>query len=252
MDSTAEAGSSASNGLTPAQRLQQEHAAAEAHHVTVEDVPDEEDLAHPVSAPKPTADPTISMINGGAVSAKVMGKQRATDGTVTDVPASETKGRIPAALDTASEEAFPSLGPAKAVPMASTWGSRPAAARANGAATGGASSGAPTPMSMPNRSSNPMAQRPSQGVSIPGRYTEDMRMPSDQLRTDLKRPIGDLLKDINRKYKAKVDMKRGNGVLIFSGQGPNVDAVHEILREVAAQFGQKVCHRKTHTMPVRG
>jgi len=65
-------------------------------------------------------------------------------------------------------------------------------------------------------------------------------MPSDQLRTDLKRPIADLLKDINRKSKAKVDMRRGNGTLIFQGQGPSIDSVHEILREVAAQLGQKV------------
>ena len=240
MASTTDDSTSAQNGLTPAQRLQQEH---ESHNPTIEDVPDEEDIAHPppsaTVAPASSNTETASSVNGGTMSAKAQGKQKAADEPVNEVNGEDTKKKAPA-LDTASEEAFPSLGPAKAKPMASTWGSRPAAARTNGTTPNNTGFGGPTPMTMPNRTAASMAQRPAQGVSIPGRYVEDMRMPSDQLRTDLKRPIADLLKDINRKSKAKVDMRRGNGTMIFQGQGPSIDSVHEILREVAAQLGQKV------------
>lgn len=238
MASTAETGSSSQNGLTPAQRLQQAHEATDAHQPTIEDIPDEEDIAHPApsaSVPKPLVDPDISMINGGAMSAKAIGKQRANDGSVSNVSEQQVKNKTPAvAIDTTSDEAFPALGPARAAPVASTWGSRPAGARTNGVLNNA------TPAYSPARAPASIGQRPSHGVSIPGRYTEDMRMPSDQMRTDLKRPIADLLKDINRKSKATVDMKRSAGHIIFQGQGPNVESVHEILREVAAQLGQKV------------
>jgi len=244
MASSAETGSPSQNGLTPAQRLQQAHEATESHQPSIEDVPDGEDIAHPPASagvPKPIADPDISMINGGAMSAKIMGKQRADDGTVSDV-SQQVKNRTPAvALDTSSDEAFPALGPARVAPVASTWGSRPAAARTNGPSSNAA------PANNTTRTPASLGQRPSHGVSIPGRYTEDMRMPSDQMRTDLKRPIADVLKDINRKSKAKVDMKRSAGHVIFQGQGPNVETVHEVLREVAAQLGQKVCNRCIRT-----
>lgn len=237
MASTAETGSSSQNGLTPAQRLQQAHEATDAHQPTIEDVQDEEDIAHPTAStgvPKPVADPEISMINGGAMSAKAMGKQRAPDGTVSGA-SQQVKNMTPAvALDTTSDEAFPALGPARAAPMASTWGSRPAAAHTNGVSSNA------TPAYSPARVPASMGQRPTHGVSIPGRYNEDMRMPSDQMRSDLRRPIADLLKDINRKSKANVEMKRSAGHIIFQGSGPNVETVHEILREVAAQIGQKV------------
>lgn len=239
MASTADVASSSQNGLTPAQRLQAEHAAVDNHQPTIEDVQDEEDIAHPPpsssAAAHQSVDTEISMVNGGAMSGKVLGKQRATDGTVSDV-SQQVKNKIPA-LEVHSEEAFPSLGPAKAAPVASTWGSRPASALANGLSSN-AASGRSAPGYSPARTPN---SRPAPGVSLPGRYTEDMRMPTNQLRTDLKRPIGDLLKDINRKAKAKVEMRRAGGYVIFQGSGPNVESVQDILKEIAAQLGQKVC-----------
>lgn len=42
--------SSATEGLTPAQQLMEQHENND-HHVTVEDVPDEEDIAHPPPRP---------------------------------------------------------------------------------------------------------------------------------------------------------------------------------------------------------
>ena len=57
--------SSATEGLTPAQKLMQEHAD---HHVTVEDVPDEDELAH-----APASD------TAAPLSEKAAGKQKADD-----------------------------------------------------------------------------------------------------------------------------------------------------------------------------
>ena len=59
--------SSAAEGLTPAQKLQQEHAD---HHVTIEDVPDEEDAANPSSSAADASAP---------LSEKAAGKLKADD-----------------------------------------------------------------------------------------------------------------------------------------------------------------------------
>jgi hypothetical protein len=87
--------STATEGLTPAQKLMQEHAD---HHVTVEDVEDEDELAHPQSSAEPAADVPAPL------SEKAAGKQKAED-----APAAPKKP----ALNTSSEEAFPALGPVK-------------------------------------------------------------------------------------------------------------------------------------------
>lgn len=237
------ASNSVEDGLTPAQKLMQQHEAAETHHPSVEEVVDEEDIAHPppsqVHPPAAEASDT-PLANGSTMSAKAMGKQR-------EQPASAptqngSKSSASARLDTQSEEAFPSLGPSKAKAPASTaWGSKPNFAIRtgvpNGAATSGGSSSVSTPGVTPSRTPIPGA---AQHLSLPGRYQEDMRMRTDQLRQDLRRPITDLLKDINKKSKAKVEMSRANGFVTFRGSGPNQETVHQVLKEVAIQLGEKV------------
>lgn len=79
-------------------------------------------------------------------------------------------------------------------------------------------------------------------VSLPGRFTERIQFAPSQLipRQQLKKPVPDVLRDINRRSKAKVESRPGpGGVLIFEGQGP-VDAVRQALKEVANQLGSKV------------
>lgn len=234
--------SSVQDELTPAQRMMQQHQATEAHQPMIEEVVDEEDIAHPPPSSHQTeavADSEPPIANGAAMSEKALGKQKAETATP---KASSSR------LDTQSEEAFPSLGPSKAkAPSTTTWGSKPAfanktngsnTARSNGASAGGAST---TPSYAPNRASNAYAPRgPAQGLSLPGRHTEDMRMRSDQLRQDLRRPIADLLRDINKRSKATVEMRRADGFVTFRGTGPNVDTVRQVLKEVAVQIGEKV------------
>jgi hypothetical protein len=188
--------SSAADGLSPAQRLMQEHAD---HHVTVEDVPDEEDAAHP----PPSAD---------------------------DAPAASKKP----ALNMSSEEAFPALGPVKPRAQASiapTWGKKPASVTSNGVNGNDASA-----------SSAPAGRGPAlPSMSIPGKHTERISLASHQVapRGELKKPINEIVRDINRRSKANLEYKQAPGALIFEATG-SVEAVRQALKEVANEVGSKV------------
>lgn len=211
--------SSATEGLTPAQKLMQEHD----HHVTVEDVPDEDDIAHPPPSAKAANAP---------LSEKAAGKQK-----MDDTPAPKK-----AALNTSSEEAFPALGPSKPrgqAPIAPTWGKKPAAVTSNGvngAANG--TSGASTPASIS------VGRGPAlPSMNIPGKHTERISFSPNQLtpRQQLKKPVNDIIRDINRRSKAKLEYKSGpGGTVIFESTGP-VEAVRQTLKEIANEVGSKVC-----------
>ncbi|KAJ4371679.1 hypothetical protein N0V86_008232 [Didymella sp. IMI 355093] len=210
------AASSATEGLTPAQQLMEQHASND-HHVTVEDVVDEEDVAHPPpSAPKSDA----------PLSEKAAGKQKADEAA----PAPKKP-----ALNTQSEEAFPALGPVKPRGQAPvpTWGKKPAAvSSANGT---GANSGASTP-------SGPAIRGPAvASMNLPGKHTERISFSISQLmpRTQLKKPVGEIIRDINKRSKARLEQKNGtHGQIIFEATGP-VDAVRESLKEIANEVGSK-------------
>jgi predicted PilT family ATPase len=213
------AASSAPAGLTPAQKLMQEHE----HHVTVEDVPDEEDVAHPPPAAKAADAP---------LSEKAAGKQKANDAPALKKPA----------LNTSSEEAFPALGPAKPrgqAPVAPTWNKKPAAVTSNG--VNGAANGtsvASTPASAPAGRGPAL---PS--MNIPGKHTERISFSPNQLtpRQQLKKPVNDIIRDINRRSKAKLEYRSGpGGTVIFESTGP-VEAVRQTLKEIANEVGSKVC-----------
>jgi hypothetical protein len=122
-----EATASSAEGLTPAQQLQQQH--DNDHHVTVEDVPDEEDLAHPPPSTKPAADAPLSE--------KAAGKQKAE--SAASVPAPAPKKPV---LNMASEELFPTLGSVKPRTNASPmkWGKMPAAVTSSNGLNGTAPS----------------------------------------------------------------------------------------------------------------
>lgn len=202
--------SSATEGLTPAQKLMQEHD----HNVTVEDVVDEEDIAHPPPSAKATSD-------APALSEKAAGKQKADDAP-----------KKPA-LNTSSEEAFPALGPAKprAQVSAPTWGKKPTAVTSNGVNGSAASNGT-------SAASGPALPT----MNIPGKHTERISFSPRMLtpRAQLKKPVNDIIRDINRRSKAKLEYKPGpSGTIVFEATGP-VEAVRESLKEIANEVGSKV------------
>ncbi|EOA88165.1 hypothetical protein ACJQWK_01582 [Exserohilum turcicum] len=210
--------SSAPEGLTPAQKLMQEHAD---HHVTVEDVVDEDDVAHPPPS-------TTSPAHGSApLSDKAAGKQRAAD----DAAPSKKP-----ALNTSSEEAFPALGPVKPRAQASvapTWGKKPASVTSNGV-NGSAHA-------HDGSSAAPAGRGPAlPSMSIPGKHTERISLASHQVapRGELKKPINEIVRDINRRSKAKLEYKQAPGALIFEATG-SVEAVRQALKEVANEVGSK-------------
>ena len=79
-------------------------------------------------------------------------------------------------------------------------------------------------------------------MSMPGRHSERVQFAPSQLlpRKEMKKPLQDVLRDINKKSKAMVEMKPGpGGVIYFEGKGP-VDAVRQALKDVAKEVGSKV------------
>lgn len=211
--------SSATEGLTPAQKLMEQHD----HHVQVEDVVDEEDIAHPPPSAKATSDASLSE--------KAAGKQKA-----------ESAAPRKPALNTSSEEAFPALGavkPRAQAPVAPTWGKKPVSVTSNGVNGGAAGVSAPAPgASQPGPGRGPAL--PS--MNIPGKHTERISFSPHQLtpRQQLKKPVNDIIRDINRRSKAKLEYKSGpSGTVIFESTGP-VEAVRQTLKEIANEVGSKV------------
>lgn len=232
-------GSSAAEGLTPAQKLMEQHD----HHATVEEAVDEEDIAHPPpSASKKEASDAPATI----LSEKAAGKQKVDE---TAAPAKKSPAK--SALNTASEEAFPALGPAKpraAASVAPAWGKKPASLSTNGVNGNGA-----TPSTTTSRASTPAsgmatpASLPSRGpalptMALPGKHTERITFHPSQLtpRQQLKKPLNDIIRDINKRSKAKLEHKSGpGGMVIFEATGPE-GAVRQSLKDIANELGSKV------------
>lgn len=202
---------SSANGAaeqSPAAQLAKQH--DEAHQPTVEEVPDEDDL------PK-------------------------------------TKTKAPAPLDVQSEDAFPALGggprPKAAAPT--MWGASKGKAAANKTSTNGTSNGfnaVPTPPLGASRTSTPasgagtpaFSSGPAPGAfQIPGQKVEKVIFTPQQLQPQ--KPIADVLRDINKRSKAKVIHKNGlNGNVIFEARGPTDESIRSALKEVAKAVGTKV------------
>lgn len=248
--------------ISPAQRLQEKHIADAAHLPQVEDAIDEEDIAHPppsmqLASPSPitTAEPAPQPL-----SEKAAGKQKARDEPTEDRPSAAPK----VVLDTKSEDAFPALGsgpkPQAQAPVAMAWGARKTHSVANAVSNGingqghvssTSTSRASTPTSgkltpaTNNASAASQLRAPAtpQHIPIPGRHSERIQFAPSQLlpRDQLKKPLQDVLRSINKRSKATVEMKSGpGGTIIFEGTGP-VDAARQALRDVAKEVGSKVC-----------
>ena len=252
--------------LSPAEQLQKKHAADEAHKATIEDVVDEEDIIHPPpssmrQSEKPGEAPSSALESASEPkSEKAAGKQKAREEQ--NVPNQGTAAQPPSAFDPKSEELFPALGGGPksrtSAPIASAWGFKKPAAPANngptvtngyGHASSAASSRTSTPASgvlTPNSSNAPIQHTRTsipQYMSMPGRHSERVQFAPSQLlpRNQLKKPLQDVLRDINKRSKATIEMKPGPaGVVYFEGRGP-VDAVRQALKDVAKEVGSKVC-----------
>lgn len=230
----------ASGAKTPAQLLQEQHEATESHHVTVEDVVDEEDVAHPpppenhhLSQPATAA--SSNGVNGTSdvpLSAKAAGKQKASD--------------KPAALDTQSEEAFPSLGastksPAPPASRAPGWvaSASAKAAPANGSPALGSrpvSSGGPTPSSTPGaRTPVSGANAPRGNVLLPGRYRDSFEI--DNADLDKNKSVKRVLDDVKKKYNVIVTPKSTNFArgTEFIAEGPKA-RVTEALMHISKEL----------------
>jgi hypothetical protein len=218
-------GSSATE-QSAAEKLLAKHAADEAHRVSIEDVVDEEDIAHP--APSAALKPETTTLSEIA-----QGKKK-----VDDAAATPAKPKVPV-FDVASEEAFPALGgPTSRPAAAQSWGKKAPVLHTNG--TKSVTNGTGSTPSLATPASSQRASNP--GLVMPGRHVERISLHPQQItpRNQLKKPVADILREINRRSKASIVTKEGpGGVIVFEGQGP-VDAVRQALKEIVQQIGTKV------------
>ncbi len=222
--------STADNGNEPsaAQRLLEQHSS---HHVVLEDVPDEEDIKHDAAiaseavedAPSgPALAPASAPSWAATPSAKAAGKQKAAD------PVPGTK------IDTQSHELFPELGAPKkaAASVAPIWSAK-SGGSANGHDANGSANGTP-----------PASARPTgpPTLNIPGRNLSSVTLEDHQIlpRNELKRPIPDIIKDMNRKSRANItSLPPSAGRRQFNATGPP-EIAQQALRDLVQQIGSKV------------
>lgn len=224
-------GAEHTDDLSAAQKLLQKHA------VTVEEVPDEELKLPKPSAPEPgPIDKDNAPSWGPTMSAKAAGKQKVQE---------TTAGR-PTGLDTQSHELFPELGGPKPKANAGVvpqWGAKTNVnGKTNGASPANGTSRASTPASgIATPTGSALHGPPS--MSIPGRNVESIWLEPQHIlpRTQLRRPIPDIIKDLNRKSRATISMPAtADRRLRFDAAGPQ-DIAQQALKELVQQIGAKVC-----------
>ena len=79
-------------------------------------------------------------------------------------------------------------------------------------------------------------------MNLPGRWTEQVTFAPSQIlpARERRKPIPDVLRDINKRSKADVKLINGaGGAYVFEGTGP-VEAVRQALKDVAKEIGSKV------------
>ena len=219
---------SGSTKLSAAQRLMQKH--DEPHNPTVEEVPDEEDLTphpHPTSSSILESTNELAAAPGWAapMSEKAAGKRK-------DAPSGKATAPV---LDTQSDESFPGLGGSK-VPVRtapSAWVSKTGPLVTNGATNGTPTNGTSTPV--PARSTPPappVASQRAPKAAAPSsknlseedakKEAEEARKnepyvksytfdPKELSRSTTKKPLPELLRDINKKYRLNFTQTTGAG-----------------------------------------
>ncbi|KAL1960355.1 hypothetical protein VTO42DRAFT_8315 [Malbranchea cinnamomea] len=207
----------ATSSKSPAELLKEKHE-RQALAATVEEAVDEEDLRHPPP----------SSVSKAPISSQSESKPSSSGAPKPEPQAAKSATAKPPVLDVRSEELFPALGggPKQTAPVSTAWGARKS----------GLDNGARTASSAPGGSFGP-----PKVMSMPGKHTEQIRFAPSQMlpRNQLKKPIADIVRDIDKKSKARLDVRAGpNGSYIFEGVG-SVDAVRQALKEVAQQVGSK-------------
>jgi hypothetical protein len=241
-DSATHTGANGTSGLSQAQILMQKHVTPthEAHNPTIEEVPDEEELKH---GGQPTSSSVLESVDeansapgwGAPMSAKAAGKQKENAG-----PAKEKKQTI----DLQSEQLFPGLGGGAPKPVqarnAPGW---PNINGANGPPTNGSS----TPNSGVNTPPAVVSSVPRGGPqSLAGQIQAPLLVLQKHEvlpRNQLKKPLPDLLKDINKKLRTNVTMTTGEGgVLEFRETSNQKESLkQQAIRDLGVQIGAKVC-----------
>jgi hypothetical protein len=81
-------------------------------------------------------------------------------------------------------------------------------------------------------------------VNLPGKDSDKIYFYPAELipRSQMKQPLPDVIRDINKRSKAKLSFKAGGpgNVVCFEATGPK-DAVQESLKEIANIVSAKVC-----------
>lgn len=236
--------------LTAAQKLKLKH--EEGHKATIEEVPDEEDLRH---TPEPISSSVLESTEEPAPS----GKWPAT-ATMSAKAAGKQKEQAPAkapVLDMESTKSFPGLGGTVPVPPAQlkprTWvtASSPAAPKAtNEGANGKSTNGSSTPKSgvntPPSTTSYPILQGQANPVAA-NQQPPILKLRKDQVlpRNQLKKPLAEILKDINKKYRTNLTISTGEGGILefkeaYLGAPPKDSTRNQALKDLGTQIGAKV------------
>ena len=220
--------------LSAAQRLQQKH------KVSVDEVTDESDLKHPPAPLSETHvledldEPAPASEWPATMSAKAAGKRKA------DAPSVKESAPV---LDPHSTTAFPGLGgapkPAQTPVLAGIWGGKPANGTNNETPTNGSAtptSGANTPRGS--------TQTPAVQIQAPRLVLQKNEVLP---RNQLKKPMPDIIKDINKKLRTNLTMRTGeNGVLEFRETSNQKEALkQQAIRDLGAQIGAKVSQRQS-------
>lgn len=207
-----------------ARQLLQQHTS---HRVTVEDAVDE-DLPSQPAASAETAGRELTESSSGEAATK-------------------EKGRDTAGLATRSHELFPELGgaapkPAPVVPP--VWAAR---TTVNGKPNGTSpANGTPPTSAPPSGVSTPAPRAGPPNLSIPGRNVEYMLLEPHHVlpRTQLKRPLPDIVKDFNRKSRAQVKVTTlPDGKLKVDATGPPeiaTQALKDFVKQIGTRLSTKV------------
>lgn len=225
--------------LSEAQKLQRLHAASHYHPVTVEDEQDE----------------TVGLPSGGAAPA------RAESSTARAQPVSEKSAgkqkesaKQSAPLDTQSQELFPKLGAVKppAAQNPSVWTAKLGGLGLNGQANGAGTTNGVSRTSTPPSGTATPTSKPQGGpppVTLPGRNQQGQvfDVPRKHILPDtqLKRKIPDLVKDINRRSRARLDFQplEGRDSVRFVAVGPQ-EAGQQALKDLLQQILAKVSFQR--------
>lgn len=232
---------SATDNMSAAEKLQLEHAqAAEGHHVTVEEVPDEDLRPHDVSA---------GSADSSGLSDKAAGKQKATSPSPSPAPAKASR------LDIQSQELFPELGAPKsqAAKNVPKWGAASVLSTngtGHGSVAAAAANGGPGAVTPSSGTATPKGKSTPSGVPLvhlPGRYTETLNLEPQELkpREQLRRPLAQILQDINRTSRAQVKSVPAARGQRFEVVGPQ-ESAQQALKELVKQIGSTVCFRPRH------